>query len=214
MIKVKKFTCNMLQENCYVASDETNECIIIDCGAFYPEDQEAIVNYIAENNLKPIHLLCTHAHIDHNFGNDFVFEKYGLKPQLHIKDKFLMEKLPEQAQSLLGITIEKPESNVENYLSESDTISFGNQVFKIIETPGHTPGSVFFYNEKERIAFSGDTVFHYSIGRTDLEGGSTFQMIQTLRFISQLPDDVTLYPGHGDYTTIGAEVEGNPYMDR
>ena len=163
MIKVKKFTCNMLQENCYVASDETNECIIIDCGAFYPEDQEAIVNYITENNLKPIHLLCTHAHIDHNFGNDFVFEKYGLRPQLHLKDKFLMEKLPEQAQSLLGMTIEKSEANVENYLTESDTINFGNQVFKIIETPGHTPGSVFFYNEKERIAFSGDTVFHYSI---------------------------------------------------
>ena len=100
------------------------------------------------------------------------------------------------------------------YFSEDDKISFGSHTLTIIETPGHSPGSVFFYCADENIAFSGDTLFHYSIGRTDLEGGSMFQMIQSLRMISQLPDMTKIYPGHGVPTTIGTEIAGNPYMDR
>ena len=112
----------------------------------------------------------------------------------------------------LDLTEEQPKDI--DYLTKDDIIEFGNQRFTIIETPGHTPGSVFFYNEKEHIVFSGDTIFKRSIGRTDLEGGSMFQMIQTLRFVSQLPDKTILYPGHGESTTIGDELSSNPYIDR
>ena len=86
MLKIQRFVCNMLQENCYVVSDETQECVIVDCGAYYPEEKEAISLYIEENQLKPVHLLATHGHLDHNFGNGFIYEKYGLSVELHGDD--------------------------------------------------------------------------------------------------------------------------------
>jgi len=214
MINVQVFTCNMLQENCFIISDETKECAIIDCGAFYQEERDMIFDYIKKNQLKPKHLLATHGHLDHNFGNSCMQKEFGLTPKVHHKDKFLMESIKQQAQLLLGLDLTEEQPKDINYLTKDDIIEFGNQRFTIIETPGHTPGSVFFYNEKEHIAFSGDTIFKRSIGRTDLEGGSMFQMIQTLRFVSQLPDKTILYPGHGESTTIGDELNSNPYIDR
>ena len=214
MINVQVFTCNMLQENCFIISDETKECAIIDCGAFYQEERDMIFNYIKKNQLKPKHLLATHGHLDHNFGNSCIQKEFGLTPKVHHKDKFLMESIKQQAQLLLGLDLTEEQPKDIDYLTKDDIIEFGNQRFTIIETPGHTPGSVFFYNEKEHIAFSGDTIFKRSIGRTDLEGGSMFQMIQTLRFVSQLPDKTILYPGHGESTTIGDELNSNPYIDR
>ena len=214
MINVQVFTCNMLQENCFVISDETKECAIIDCGAFYQEERDMIIDYIKKNQLKPKHLLATHGHLDHNFGNSYMQKEFGLNPKVHHKDKFLMESIKQQAQLLLGLDLTEEQPKDIDYLTKDDIIEFGNQRFTIIETPGHTPGSVFFYNEKELIAFSGDTIFKRSIGRTDLEGGSMFQMIQTLRFVSQLPDKTILYPGHGESTTIGDELSSNPYIDR
>lgn len=214
MINVQVFTCNMLQENCFIISDETKECAIIDCGAFYQEERDMIFNYIKKNQLKPKHLLATHGHLDHNFGNSYMQKEFGLTPKVHHKDKFLMESIKQQAQLLLGLDLTEEQPKDIDYLTKDDIIEFGNQRFTIIETPGHTPGSVFFYNEKEHIAFSGDTIFKRSIGRTDLEGGSMFQMIQTLRFVSQLPDKTILYPGHGESTTIGDELNSNPYIDR
>ena len=214
MINVQVFTCNMLQENCFVVSDETKECAIIDCGAFYQEERDMIIDYIKKNQLKPKHLLATHGHLDHNFGNSCMQKEFGLTPKVHHKDKFLMESIKQQAQLLLGLDLTEEQPKDIDYLTKDDIIEFGNQRFTIIETPGHTPGSVFFYNEKERIAFSGDTILKRSIGRTDLEGGSMFQMIQTLRFVSQLPDKTILYPGHGESTTIGDELSSNPYIDR
>ena len=102
MLNIKKFVCNMFQENCYIVNDETNECIIIDCGANNNIEEENIKNYISNNKLKPCHLLCTHAHIDHNFGNEFIFNLYGLKPTVCKEDKFLFAKLSEQAKSFIG----------------------------------------------------------------------------------------------------------------
>ena len=214
MINVQVFTCNMLQENCFVVSDETKECAIIDCGAFYQEERDMIIDHIKKNQLIPKHLLATHGHLDHNFGNSCIQKEFGLTPKVHHKDKLLMESIKQQAQLLLGLDLTEEQPKDIDYLTKDDIIEFGNQRFTIIETPGHTPGSVFFYNEKEHIAFSGDTIFKRSIGRTDLEGGSMFQMIQTLRFVSQLPDKTILYPGHGESTTIGDELNSNPYIDR
>ena len=214
MINVQVFTCNMLQENCFIISDETKECAIIDCGTFYQEERDMIFDYIKKNQLKPKHLLATHGHLDHNFGNSYMQKEFGLNPKVHHKDKFLMESIKQQAQLLLGLDLTEEQPKDIDYLTKDDIIEFGNQRFTIIETPGHTPGSVFFYNKKEHIAFSGDTIFKRSIGRTDLEGGSMFQMIQTLRFVSQLPDKTILYPGHGESTTIGDELNSNPYIDR
>ena len=103
---------------------------------------------------------------------------------------------------------------VGRYLMPADTISFGHTTFKIIETPGHSPGGLCFYSEADKTLFTGDTLFRGSIGRSDFDGGSMFLIIQSLRVLSQLPDDTIVLPGHGERTTIGYEVATNPYLDR
>ena len=102
MLDIQRFVCNMFQENCYVVSDETKECVIIDCGAFFEEEKIAIYNYINDNNLTPKHLLCTHGHVDHNFGNKFILDKFGLLPEISEADKPLMNNLGKQAKAFTG----------------------------------------------------------------------------------------------------------------
>lgn len=205
----------MIQENCYVVSDDvTKECVIVDCGVFYPEERAAIVQYINNEQLKVKHLLSTHGHFDHNCGNDTIFNEFGILPEVHAKDEYLMAKLAEQAEAFAGVKLENDVPQVGKHLKDGDIITFGNYKIKVIETPGHTPGSVFLYVEDEHFAFSGDTLFKGDIGRTDLEGGSVLQIIQSLRHICQLPDDTVVLPGHGEQTTIGYEVAHNPYLDR
>ena len=195
-------------------SDETNECVVVDCGAFFPEERKAIVEYIRSNHLVPKHLIATHGHIDHNFGNNTMFEEFGLQPEVHADEAQLMDTLPEQAESFCNITLDYEMPAVGRFLSANDKICFGSHTFTILETPGHTPGSVFYYCKEENVAFSGDTLFHNSVGRTDIPGGSMFLLIQSLRAISQLPDETQILPGHGDYTTMGKEQTSNPYLDR
>lgn len=214
MLNIKKFTCNMLQENCYVVSDETKECMIVDCGAFYPEERQAIVDYIRTNDLTPMHLVATHGHFDHNFGNDTIYKEFGLKPEIHRKDERLLQTIGDQAMTIVGANIDAEMPAAGRLLSENDTIEFGSHKFVVIETPGHSPGGVFYYCKEENVAFSGDTLFKGSIGRTDFMGGSMFMLIQSLRMISQMPDEVKLLPGHGPETSIGEEVAHNPYIDR
>lgn len=214
MLTIKRFECNMLQENCYIISDETKECVICDCGAYYPAERAAIVDYIRDNGLTPVHLLSTHGHIDHNFGNNTIFDEFGLKPEVHKEDQYLMDMLAEQAEALVGITLDYAMPPVGKYFGDGDEITFGSHSLKVIETPGHSKGSVFFYCPEESMALSGDTLFRNSIGRTDYLGGSMFQIIQSLRMICQLPDNTVVYPGHGPQTTIGTELSGNPYLDR
>lgn len=215
MIQIQRFVCNMIQENTYVVSDETGEAVIIDCGANDPEEQTAIKQYIEQNRLRPVHLLATHGHVDHNLGNKFVYDNWGIEVEIHAGDRDLISDLPTQAATICGMVLSPDNvAPVGRYLQANDTIAFGNHVFTVLETPGHTPGGVFFYCEEEKVAFSGDTLFRGSIGRTDFPGGSMFMLIQSLRMICQLPDDTTVYPGHAETTTIGREVASNPYLDR
>lgn len=210
---IKCFTCNMLAENCYIVSDETKECVIIDCGALYQEEFSAIANYIRSSGLSPKHLLCTHGHFDHCMGNGFLFHEFGLKPEVHFEDEFLMEKMQQQTSEILGISLPVEAPPIGKYLSDEDTITFGTHTFSILHTPGHTPGGVVYYCKEEKVAFSGDTLFRMSIGRTDFERGSYQQIVHSLKsVIAALPADTTVYPGHGPITTIADELRYNPYL--
>lgn len=215
MLNIQRFACNMLQTNCFVVSDETREAVIIDCSAFYDHEKEAIKQYISSNNLKPVRLIATHGHADHNIGNKFVADTWGLHVELHSLDEPLMRDFAVQASAICGFTIAPNDiAPVGRYFDDGEVISFGRHQFNIIESPGHTPGGVVFYCKEENVAFTGDTLFHYSIGRTDLPGGSMFMLIQSLRMLCQLPDVTHIYPGHGEDTTLGIELAGNPYLDR
>ena len=212
MIKVSRFVCNMLQENAYVVSDESCEAVVIDCGALYDMERNAIIRYIKDNELKPVHLLCTHGHFDHVIGNDTITREFGLKPEVAAEDKHLMN-LKKQLKDMMGMDYDNEVPPIGRQLTANDIIGFGTHSIKILPTPGHTPGSVTFYIETEHVAFTGDTLFKMSIGRTDFEGGSWTDMTNSLiNVLAKLPANTKVYPGHGEPTTIGDELRYNPYM--
>ena len=212
MIKVSRFVCNMLQENAYVVSDESCEAVVIDCGALYDMERNAIIRYIKDNELKPVRLLCTHGHFDHVIGNDTITREFGLKPEVAAEDKHLMN-LKKQLKDMMGMDYDNEVPPIGRLLTANDIIGFGTHSIKILPTPGHTPGSVTFYLETEQVAFTGDTLFKMSIGRTDFEGGSWTDMTNSLiNVLAKLPANTKVYPGHGEPTTIGDELRYNPYM--
>ena len=202
MISIKTFTVNPLQENCYVVSDETQECVVIDCGAYYDTERSAIVNYLKDNALKPVHLLCTHGHFDHAFGNDTIYAEYGLKPEIHAADAHFIANLSRQCDEMdIGIGYSRQSPPVGTLLADGDVVSFGTHRLQVIHTPGHSPGGLCFYCAEEKVVFTGDTLFHMSVGRTDLPGGSWQELAQSLaQRLSVLPPDTVAYPGHGPRT--------------
>lgn len=213
-MKIKTIPCNILDENCYIVSDETKECMIIDCGAFSEMEQRAISDYIKTEGLKPVLYVLTHGHFDHTMGGKWVYDTYGLQPTICERDAELYKNFKEDVASMIGYQVDYDLPVIGRCLNDGDTVTFGNTVFKVINTPGHSKGSVVFYNKENNVAFTGDTLFRGSIGRTDLPGGSMFQMINSLRLLEQLPDDTTIYPGHGPETTMKLEGATNPYLDR
>lgn len=213
MITVKKFVCNPLQENTYVVSDDSRECVVIDCGAFFDDERKAIVSYINTQQLKPVRLLCTHGHFDHIFGCDTIFDAFGLQPEVHSDDAYLTDDVNAQVKQMLGADLQLQMPAIGHYLADGEVIAFGRHQLKVLHTPGHTPGGVVFYCEQERTAFSGDTLFRMSIGRTDFEKGSYEQIIDSLHnVIAKLPADTTVYTGHGPLTVVGEEVAMSPYF--
>lgn len=213
MITIKRFVCNMLQENCYVVYDESYEAVIIDCGAFYDEERQAIVNHIDNKHLRPVRLIATHGHFDHVFGNDTIYDHYQLYPEFPADDEWLATNIPNQYTGMMGLPYNRPTPPLGKMIHDSDTITFGNHQLKVLSTPGHTPGSVIFYCKEEHVCFTGDTLFQGSIGRTDFERGSWEDMQKSLHeIVAKLPTDTRILPGHGPETSIEKELAYNPYL--
>jgi hydroxyacylglutathione hydrolase len=213
MITIQRFQVNPIQENCYVVNDETREAVIIDCGAFFPEEKQALQQYIDTKGLLVKHLLMTHAHFDHVFGNQFLYKTYGLSGECHKADETLYNRLPQQVTALLGDVYHEDVAPLKCFIDEGDVISFGTHAFTVIHTPGHSQGGLEFYCEAEKCLFSGDSLFRGSIGRTDFPEGNYDDMIKSLsQKILTLPPDTRVYTGHGPGTTIGYEKENNPYL--
>ena len=202
----------MLEENCYVVSDDTGDCVVIDCGAYFDNERAAIVNYIRDNQLNPVHLLVTHGHLDHNFGNNTIYDEFGLKPEASEMDDNLMRALGRQAEVMYSMRLNYDFPEVGKHLTANETITFGTHKLRVLTTPGHSRGSICFVCDAEKVVFTGDTLFRMSVGRTDFEGGSTQQIIDSLHRLAKLPDDMVVLPGHGPQSTIGDEKKFNPYM--
>ena len=211
MANVQLFTNNPYQENTYILYDETGECAIIDPGMDTAAEQNAVVNFIRQNQLRPVLLLNTHCHIDHVLGNKFIFDDYGLKPKFHIDELPLLEAVVSYAPQM-GIRYELSPVPDE-YLPETGSIGFGNTILDLIFAPGHSPAHLCFYDKKGNLLIGGDVLFRNSIGRTDLPGGSLTQLVENIeQKLFTLPDDCTVYPGHGPNTTIGFEKQTNPFL--
>ena len=211
MIKVGVLPFNPFQENTIILSDESGECVIVDAGNYNPQEDAALSKYITDNGLKPIMAVNTHGHVDHMLGVNYVKETYGIPFAIHGKDKFLIDSAPTHG-AIYGFKVDKVPT-VDIDLEGQKALKFGNTVFQIIETPGHTPGHVAFYNSDNKLLLTGDTLFRESIGRTDLPGGDySWIMRSILDKLIPLGDDVHFYPGHGMESTIGHESLYNPFV--
>ena len=211
-MKIKKFEFNMFPVNCYVLSDETNEAVIIDPGCFYEEETQILKTYIESHNLCVKHLLNTHLHLDHIFGNPFVLREYGLGAEAHQADEFWLDKAETQAM-MFGLHMPEPTVPLGGYLSHGDKVKFGQSELEVIHVPGHSPGSVVFYSAADKCLFTGDTLFQGSIGRADLSGGNFDDLRHYIRErLLVLPPDTKVYPGHGGSTTILNEQTNNPFF--
>ncbi len=211
---LKTFTFNPLAENTYVLSNEDGEAVVIDCGALYPNEQEEMVAYFTAHKLTPVAHLLTHAHFDHVFGADFLYQNYGLKPCVHASDLPLLSNIQEQMRALIGHSLRVASPPVGDMLEEGKPVVKGGFSFDVILCPGHTPGGVCLYVASQKLVFSGDSLFRESIGRTDFPGGNHWQLIKSLHtIIKKLPGDTMVYPGHGPATSIAHECEFNSFLN-
>lgn len=211
-MKIKRFEFNMLPVNCYLVYDSTKEAAIIDPGCFYAEERDFLRDYIKSKGLTPKHLLCTHLHLDHVFGCKFIKDTYGLGIEANPADEYWLQQAPQQARTF-GLTYPEIHEPIEKPLFDGDKITFGDLELEAICVPGHSPGSLAFYSREKKVLFSGDVLFQGSIGRADLQGGNFEELKEAIcNRLFTLPDDVTVYPGHGPSTTIGYEKRNNPFF--
>ena len=212
MLQIKSFVFSPIQENTYILFNEFNQCIVIDPGCYDDTEKETLKNFIQQKGLTPALLLNTHCHLDHVFGNKFVAETYHLTLQLHEKEKIVLSYAP-----TAGLMYNMPFDNYAGdfiVLKEGDKILLGEDELEIIEAPGHSPGSICFYCRKQDFLIGGDVLFKGSIGRTDLPMGDYETLINSIKQkLFLLPDNVTVYSGHGSSTTIGEEKSGNPFLN-
>ena len=211
MLSIKTFAFNPFQENTYVVSDATRQCVIIDAGNYSAREDAALTEYLRENDLTPVMALNTHGHVDHLLGVGYAKRTFGVPFVLHGDDRFLVDSAVQHA-ALYGFDLAEAPA-IDTDLGPMPEVAFGETVLRVIHTPGHTPGHVCFYAESEKILFTGDTLFKESIGRTDLPGGDySWIMKSILERIVPLGGDVTFYPGHGASSTIGHELMYNPFV--
>ena len=211
MLYLKTFTFNTFQENTYLVYDDKGEAIIFDPGNSNNTENSLVKNFIEEKKLCLSRLILTHAHLDHVLGNRFISDNYGLLPEVNENDLFLIEGMMQTA-NLYGVPAEESPMP-EKFLHEGDKIKLGDYTFECLHTPGHSPGSICFYNAQNKFAIVGDVLFYGSIGRTDLPRGNHEDLLNSIREkLFVLPDDVKIYSGHGPSTSIGFEKNNNPFF--
>jgi len=212
MVKVKAFTFNLFAENTFVLFDEeTKEAVIVDPGTSTNVEEKALEDFISSNNLSIKYMINTHCHIDHILGCKFVKVKYNPVYYAPEKDLILLDNAQQQAQ-MFGLILEPP-PKPDQFLTEQTELYLGKSEITFLFTPGHTAGEFCLYLEKEKICITGDVLFKEGIGRTDLWGGNYDVLINSIETkLFTLTDDVIIYPGHGDTSTIGYEKQYNPFL--
>ena len=213
MVLVKVFTFNLFAENTFVIwDDETKEAALVDPGNSTKEENKIFTDFISSQNLIIKYLINTHCHIDHILGCSFVKKEYNPLYYAPEKDLLLLDNAHQQAQ-MFDIKFDKP-PKPDQLISEESELSLGKSKLKFLFTPGHTPGEYCLYFEKEKICITGDVLFKEGIGRTDLWGGDYNTLINSIENkLLTLHDEVIIYPGHGDSSTIGYEKQYNPFLN-
>ena len=210
-LQVHSITFNPFEENTYFIIAPNQECIIIDPGCFDERERKELTDFIQENNLKPVRLINTHCHIDHILGNAFVAQTYNLGLEIHEGELPVLQAGMTIA-GIYGIPY-TPSPDPASFLEEGNEVILDGVSMKVLFTPGHSPASICLYNESDKWVIGGDVLFYESIGRTDLPGGDFNTLINSIRTqLFTLPEDVVVYPGHGQETRIGFEKMFNPFL--
>ncbi|HLF63767.1 MAG TPA: MBL fold metallo-hydrolase [Saprospiraceae bacterium] len=210
-MNIHSFTFNPFAENTYILYDDSRECVIVDPGCYGRAEEKQLADFISAQKLKPVRLINTHCHIDHVFGIPFVSRHYGLTLEIHRGELIVLQFAP-QSGMMFGTPVE-PMPEPVAFIEEGDVIAFGNTKLEVLFTPGHSPASICFYDKEGKQLISGDVLFKGSIGRTDLPGGDYETLMKSIfTKLMILDDEVKVYPGHMESTTIGEERKRNPFI--
>lgn len=205
---IESLTIGPFAMNCYILGDqESGKAVVIDPGGEIPR----ILSLLQTHQLTLTKIINTHGHIDHVVGVEELKEKTGVAFFMHQADEFLLEDVEKKA-LLYGFgVIKRPVIN--HYLQDGEIITIGNLHARVIHTPGHSPGGVCFYLAEQHTLFAGDTLFAGSVGRVDLEGASAQDLLDSIhQKLAKLDPSTKVYPGHGPSTTIGHELQSNPFL--
>jgi glyoxylase-like metal-dependent hydrolase (beta-lactamase superfamily II) len=208
-MKLTSFVVSPIGSNCYVLAEGDApgaKAVVIDPG---DTELDPVISYIDQHSLQVVAIWNTHAHFDHVLGVDVLRRRYHVPAIVHPADRPLWDAAHEVTRQWLGRTAE-PLSPPDQYWQDGDVVELGSLRFTVWHTPGHSPGSVCLVGDD--IAFTGDTLFAGSIGRTDLPLSDPAAMRQSLRRLLQWPDSLRLYPGHMRETTMGHERQWNPFL--
>jgi glyoxylase-like metal-dependent hydrolase (beta-lactamase superfamily II) len=209
----ESFPVGLLGCTCTIVADpETRQALVVDPGDQAPE----ILARLDKLGVQAVKLVHTHAHFDHVLATGAVAARTGAEILLHHADRWLYDNVELQVRAFGVPWSPSPMTPPTRELSGDEVLAFGNREARVLHTPGHTPGSICFFVERAGetpVLFSGDTLFRRSIGRTDLWGGSSEQLLSSIRErLFSLPDETVVVPGHGSPTTIGVERESNPHV--
>lgn len=212
-MKLVKFGFSLFGINTYVVVDEaTKKCAVVDPGMIEPEEENALVNYIERSGLTVTHVINTHLHVDHTVGDKFVADKFKVPVLGHKSDETLGARMQQQAM-MFGMREKLDAVSLTSYLEDGDKVKVGDGELDVLHVPGHSPGSIALYDPEGKYVIVGDALFDGSIGRTDLPGGDFGTLINSIKSkLLTLPDETTVYSGHGPATTIGKEKKYNPYL--
>lgn len=207
-MKIEQYILGPVMTNCYIAvNEETNEAIVVDPGA----SGEALCEKLEEENLKVKAVILTHGHFDHADNAEIVADHFGVKIYVHENEKETMANPMMNLSGTMGRKAASYRGDV--WVRDNDILELAGFKIKVLFTPGHTPGGCCFYFEDEKVVFVGDTLFNDSIGRTDFPGGSEGTLLRSIKDkLMTLDDSISVYPGHNEATTIGAERMYNPFI--
>lgn len=213
MLKIKQFVFNMFGVNTYLITDkDTGDTAVIDPGMIDAAEKREFDDYVSANNLKITQIINTHLHLDHCFGDNYVRDKYGVKVAANINDQPLGDDIPAQM-ARFGGRIKADPVKIDVALKDGDIIKIGDSELRVITTPGHSPGGISLYSAEGGFLISGDTLFRFGVGRTDLPCGDHNTLIKSIREkLMTLPDDTKVLPGHNRFSTIADERRHNPYI--
>jgi glyoxylase-like metal-dependent hydrolase (beta-lactamase superfamily II) len=204
-MEIERLIVGPLRTNCYLLNDG-GDCMIIDPGG----DHDVIIEHIERKGIVPKMIVATHAHFDHILSVSALKSKFDVPFLLNRKDEAILETFIQYSETYTGIHPGTPPIPDRHFRNE-DSLKFGNKSLRVVETPGHTPGSSSFIVDNSM--FSGDFIFEGSIGRTDF-GGSYTEMSRSIQWAKSLEINLDIYPGHGEFTTLEEEKKSNPFFKK